>query len=437
MPFLILPRSPALAGGLRERLAARLCPYAGPLRTLLETPSHAVLGTSLARRDPDGRVRPALPRGTSAFEIAPEGDALRVSTDPLGTCPVWYARAPGGWCVAPEAKALALLTPLELRPDPELQARGPRPAGWSPFRGAERLVQGASLVLRGEPRVEGGARAFDVAADGPPGSDWPAELGRVLAAAFPDDPAPAAALVSGGIDSSIACALARRRGPVRTFSLGTRHGDEFAPAAELARALGCVHAEVHLDEAGALELFDRAVFENEVFDGLTAEILVQLAALHEAASAECRRVVTGYGSDLLFDGMLHVPVYMQAVGLSTTPELMERTRWTGELAPFCAWSRGLSPLHVFWDPAVIDAALRVPRALCRAGGVEKRVLREAAVRAGLLPADLAFKPKLGLSEGTGANRLLCTALGIEGPHGYGEKSRACSARLRRVLAPAS
>ena len=193
---------------------------------------------------------------------------------------------------------------------------------------------------------------------------------------------------------------------------------------------------MRLDEARALELFDRVVFENEVFDGLTAEILVQLAALQEAAGAACRRVATGYGSDLLFDGMLHVPAYMQAVGLATTAELIERTRWTGELAPFGAWSRGLAPVHVFWDPAVIDVALRVPRALCRVGGVEKRVLREAAVRAGLLPAELAFKPKLGLSEGTGANRLLCGALGIEGPHGYGEKSRACIARLRRVLAPA-
>ena len=84
---------------------------------------------------------------------------------------------------------------------------------------------------------------------------------------------------------------------------------------------------------------------------------------------------------------------------------------------------------------MLDVALRVPRALCRVDGVEKHVLREAAVRAGLLPRALAFKPKLGLSEGTGANRLLCAALGIAGPHGYAEKSRACIARLRRVLAP--
>ena len=319
MPFLILPRSPALAEGQRAALAGRLCPYTSSLKVLLETPSHAVLGTPLVARDARGSLQPALPRGTAHFEVAAEDDGLSVETDPLGTCPVWYARAPGGWIIAPEAKALALLAPVELRPEAELLAPGARPAGWSPSRGAERLAPGARLVLRGgELKVEGGARAFDGVGGGAQDADWPALLGAALLHGFPDDGAPAAAFVSGGIDSSIACALASRRGPVRTFSLGTRHGDEFGPAAELARALGCEHAEVALDEAGALEALDRVVFQNEVFDGLTAEILVQLAALQAAAAERCRRAVTGYGSDLLFDGMLHVAAYMQAVGLTTT-----------------------------------------------------------------------------------------------------------------------
>src|SRR5687768_17535619 len=120
MPFLILPRSPALAEGQRAALAGRLCPYTGSLSVLLETPSHAVLGTSLVARDARGRLRPALPRGTAHFEVAAEGGGLSVETDPLGTCPVWYARAPGGWIIAPEAKALALLAPVELRPEDEL-----------------------------------------------------------------------------------------------------------------------------------------------------------------------------------------------------------------------------------------------------------------------------------------------------------------------------
>ena len=260
--------------------------------------------------------------------------------------------------------------------------------------------------------------------------------GAVLIESFSGSIVPTACFVSGGIDSSIACALARRAGPVETFSLGTVHGDEFGPARTWPRGSTAPHTEVHLTRDRVLELFDRAVIQNEVTDGLSAEVLVQLAALHEAAGREgarCERVTTGYGSDLLFDGMLRVPEYMQAVGLCSSRELIERTRWTGELAPFVHWCHGLAVEHVFWSLPVIELALSIPRELCSSDDVEKAVLRRAAVRSGLLPSSLAFKQKVPLTVGTRANLLLSEALGLEDPLGYVEKSRACFERLGRAL----
>lgn len=432
---------------MRAALGARLCPYDGELRRLLRGTHHEVWGTRLAETVGES-ARCSLHGGTAAFEVRVESDRLVVSTDPLGTCPIWYAEARDGWVAATEVKALCALAEVRLRPDDELTRSGSRPADWSPFAGALRLPPGARLVLGpAGPRVVGAPRRFEVTtSDEGELALWADQVGARLRASFaageePGGRGPLGALVSGGIDSSTACALARRpredgrhERAVATFTLGTQHGDEFAPAAAVARSLGCVHGEVSLERDAARALFDRVVFEAELCDGLTAEVAVQLAALLDAARERAECVVTGYGSDLLFDGMLRVAPYMEAVGLSTTSDLIERTRWTGELAPFVGWARGVALRHVFWEPDVIDVALRVPRALCFRDGVEKVVLREAAVRAGILPRELAFQPKVGLSEGTGANRLLCEALGIPGALGYAEKSAAAAARLREVIA---
>ena len=447
MPFVVVAGAPAPTGPERERLAARLCPYtetlelvgggdasgAPPGVTLWATASLARTGDVSA-----GRWTTPWPDGTAQVSLRIEGSGLLVETDPLGTCPLWIARRGGGWVVSPEAKALAVLAPVHPRPDETLLASGPRAPDWSPFEDVRRVPPGCALFitdrgveLRGKPRCFDTPRAPD---DG----DAARALGAALMTALPVSPsttrATTGAFVSGGIDSSLACALARRQGPVASFTLGTDHGDEFPGARALADGLGCApHEEVQLGRASLLERLDEVVFRNEVFDGLTAEILVQVSALADAAGASCTRVVTGYGSDLLFDGMLRHAAYMQAVGLATTADLIERTRWTGELSPFVTWSRGLSLQHVFWQPSVMDAALSVPREACFVDGIEKHVLRRAAVDTGLLPDALAWTPKIGLSDGTGAARALSEALGIEGVHAYHQKSRHALARWKRLF----
>jgi len=435
MPFLILPKSRELSESELSRLAARLCPYSTPPRRLGELGAHAVWGTPLVEVGPSG-FRNSI-GGTASFSLSHSEGALAVATDPMGTCPIWYAKSEQGWIVSPEAKTFGMLMPLELRANIELIRAEARPAGWSPFENVRRLPQGCELILtesEPEPVIAGLPVSFDlVAEERSETDDWAQALGDALANSFVPIAGSNGSFVSGGIDSSIACALARRHGAVSTFSLGTEYGDEFSPAAELAEGLGCHHEEIHLGLERARDELDRVVFQNEVFDGLTAEILVQLSVLYEASAGSCTTITTGYGSDLLFDGMLRHAAYMAAIGLSSTTELIERTRWTGEFAPFVHWSHGVGADHVFWKPSVVEQALRVPRHLCWVEGVEKHVLRRGAVVTGLLPEALAFREKKGLTEGTGAHRLLADVLGLDDPYAYGEKSLRCIERLRHVL----
>lgn len=436
MSFVVLPRAAEVSDRLRAAWAERLCPYDGAPELRLETAACQVWGTRLTTRR-GGAVVPTLDQGTARFEVRAEGDGVAISTDPLGTCPVWYAATDAGAVASTEAKALAPLVDLCLRATDELLAPGPRPVDWSPFANARRLPPGAALVMDArEARVLGAAPAFDVAReDDEPERDWEGELAAALDRLPVRSAAPTGCFVSGGIDSSIACALAAREGPVPTFSLRTHYGDELSEARPLAEELGCTLDVVDLPAERIRDELARVVFQNEVFDGLTAEILLQLSVLFDAAAPLCERVATGYGSDLLFEGMLRHAAYMAAVGLRTTAELLERTRWTGELAPFVAWSRDLALAHVYWEPSWIHLALRVPNARCYAGdGVEKRVLRESAVRAGLLSRACAFREKRGLTDGTQAHRLVAEELGIPEPYDYTAKSHECVRLLRRALA---
>src|SRR5262245_55385003 len=106
MPWIATPRSLSWPERHREHLGARPCPYTAPVEVLLESASHAVWGTSACVRE-GAAIRNALAPGTAAFDVRAEGASLVVSTDPLGTCPIWFARSEAGWLVSPEAKALS------------------------------------------------------------------------------------------------------------------------------------------------------------------------------------------------------------------------------------------------------------------------------------------------------------------------------------------
>src|SRR5262249_49079470 len=130
-------------------------------------------------------------------------------------------------------------------------------------------------------------------------------------------PGPWGAFLSGGTDSSTATSMLRPlHSDVRTYTLGTPFGGEYGDAENVARFLGVANTRVLAGEADAASHFDRAVFSNETIDGLTAETLAQLGILAEAASRDVKRVITGYGSDLLFGAMLRHEMYMKLTAVS-------------------------------------------------------------------------------------------------------------------------
>ena len=439
--LLVFPKSGVATD--RTRLASLLCPYRGELQRI-ELPRGTLFASSLAEVT-NGEV--SIPAGTRRnaqtawlhVQIGPDG--VRFETDPLGTFPLWVAEDASCLIVTGEVKSLVAVDGFRVAFEPERwPANRKRPADYSPYANVRRVAPGA--VLRVSPDLqltEQPREPLDYNPTSPIAErDRAARLDETLRAsarAIAEATGPWGALVSGGIDSSLATALLKRHhDDLRTYTLGTKYANEFSAAAQLAAFVGARHAEVGVSELDAIHQFDRAVFCNETIDGLTAETLAQLGVLLSAAAGSVRRVVTGYGADLLFGSMLRHELYMKVTGVDDLRSLIERTCWSGEFAPFYAWALGIEVHHLFWDPQVMNCAFQIPPEASFDGVREKLVMRSMAVERGYMKAEHAFRDKQALTDGTQFNRLLSEACGLPDKHAYDGKTVRAVATLRQVFA---
>ena len=242
--------------------------------------------------------------------------------------------------ITSEVKSLIALQGVQVELDDNALRKARHPLDFSPFRRVRRVYPGAilrvspTLELTEERRTPLVFRPTSMFATTAVSEDALDAALIASARAICGDGATSATcgtFLSGGIDSSLATALTHASHPdVQTFTLGTDLGDEYSDAETLASHLGLTHTRVTADEEAALVHFEHAVFCNEMTDGLTAETLAQLGILAAAAAAKnVRRIVTGYGADLLFGSMLRHQQYMTVTAVDDLQSLIERTCWTG------------------------------------------------------------------------------------------------------------
>jgi carbapenam-3-carboxylate synthase len=435
------------------RLQEMLCPYRGRIRRLPITMHGDSVGTllvsQLAKVSRSGCEIPANTRKNASsawLEVVVDPGRLTFRTDPLGTFPLWWFEDESRVVITSEVKSLTALPGVKVEFDGTALRDTRHPADFSPFRGIRRVHPGAALHV--SPDLEVTEEQQPCLIYRPNSmfttrSEAEAALGSALAdsaRAICDGQADAqtawGAFLSGGVDSSLATALTQVHQPaVQTFTLGTDLGSEYSDGETLSAHLGLKHTRVAADAQTARAQFAHAVICNEMVDGLAAEILAQLGVLAKAASHCVRQIVTGYGSDLLFGSMLRHEQYMTAAGVDDLQSLIERTCWTREFSPFYAWSHGIEIHHLFWDPAVMNTAFRIPPEFNFDGTTEKMPLRSLAVERGHLDHRHAYRKKQAMTDGTRFDRLLSSALGIGDNHAYQEKSARCTFELNKILNP--
>jgi asparagine synthase (glutamine-hydrolysing) len=257
-----------------------------------------------------------------------------LARDRFGIKPLFWAEAGGALAFASELKALRLAPGFRENVDPEaldaFLAFNSIPAPLTIYAGARKLPPGHVLVRgRGANRIERFARPAPV-----PAADVRREDEATLAAELREtlrdsvrahlvSDVPVGVLLSGGVDSSVLCALAAQESsePVQTFSIGfqERSFDELDLARSVAERYRTDHHELIL-KPDAAELFPEiaAAFDEPFGDSsaLPTFLVCRLASEHVKVA------MSGEGGDELFGGYeTYVADLLSARGLGRAARL--------------------------------------------------------------------------------------------------------------------
>ena len=254
------------------------------------------------------------------------------------------------------------------------------------------------------------------------GGDAPAALRKALEAAVRRQlmsDVPYGVLLSGGLDSSIISAVAKRFASRRvetdgqkeawwpqlhSFAIGLKGAPDLAKAREVADFIGTVHHEIHYTLQEGLDAVRDVIYYIETYDVTTVRASTPMYLLARVIkSMGIKMVLSGEGADEVFGGYLY---FHKAPGAEAFHE--ETVRKLSRLYQYdclrankslSAW--GVEGRVPFLDKEFLDVAMCLdPRIkMCPGKTVEKRVLREAF--ADMLPASVAWRQKEQFSDGVG------------------------------------
>jgi len=232
---------------------------------------------------------------------------------------------------------------------------------------------------------------------------------------------PYGVLLSGGLDSSIISAVAKRYSGKRiedgqatdawwpqlhSFAVGLKGAPDLAAAKVVADHIGTVHHEIHYTIQEGLDAIRDVIYHIETYDVTTVRASTPMYLLSRVIkSMGIKMVLSGEGADEVFGGYLyfHKAPDAQAFHEETLRKigklyLYDCLRANKSLA---AW--GVEGRVPFLDKEFLDVAMRLNPASKMAPGkvIEKKILREAFEH--LLPASVAWRQKEQFSDGVGYN----------------------------------
>jgi asparagine synthase (glutamine-hydrolysing) len=333
--------------------------------------------------------------GMFAFALA-SGDELFLARDPLGIKPLYFAlgedhgRGRPVW-FASELKSLTSLGEMEVHEFP--------PGCW--FHSREGLRSYYALACPVPDRRSA--------------ADHAARLRELVDAAVCKrlmSDVPLGAFLSGGLDSSILCAVARQHvDELHTFSVGLEGSPDILAARRVADHLGTIHHEHLYTPQEVLEELPHILYHLESFDQDLVRSAIPCHFCSRLAAQHVKVVLTGEGADELFAGYtyyrdlgpgeaLHRELHRSILALHNV-NLQRVDRLT--------MAHGLEGRVPFLDRAVVEYALAIPpeHKLQRDSDgrwCEKWLLREAF--RDLLPAEIVWRDKQQFDQGTGTADLL-------------------------------
>ena len=226
---------------------------------------------------------------------------------------------------------------------------------------------------------------------------------------------PVAALLSGGVDSSLIASLVAKElraagaPKLKTFSIGMQGSQDLAYAKKVAEWIDSDHHEIIMDQEDFLCAIPKVIHDIETFDTTTVRASVGnwLVAREVKMQSGCKVVFNGDGSDEVFGSYLY---FNNAPHDSAYEE--EVSRLLEELHMFdvlrsdrCISSHGLEPRTPFLDRQFVAVARSIPTEWLRpvlGKRPEKWLLRRAFDDGVTLPHEVLWRRKEAFSDGVSA-----------------------------------
>ena len=227
---------------------------------------------------------------------------------------------------------------------------------------------------------------------------------------------PVGAFLSGGLDSSVIAAIARKHvDELHTFSVGLAGSRDIEAARRVAAHIGSVHHEYLMTPEEVREKLPEIVHALESFDQDLVRSAIPTYFCSRLAAEHVKVILTGEGADELFAGYAY---HRTVRDPATLHQELCRSVSTLHNINLQRVDR-LTMLHSiegrvpFLDTGFIALALSVPpelklRQMPDGHLIDKWALRAAS--ADLLPADITWRNKEQFDEGSGTVDLLAEAL---------------------------
>lgn len=230
---------------------------------------------------------------------------------------------------------------------------------------------------------------------------------------------PYGVLLSGGLDSSITSAVAKRFAAMRieddeksaawwpqlhSFAIGLEGAPDLIAAREVADKLGTVHHEMTYTIQEGIDAIRDVIYHIETYDVTTIRASTPMFLLGRKIKAMgIKMVLSGEGADEIFGGYLYFhkapndkEMHEELVRKLLALNMFDCARANKSLA---AW--GVEGRVPFLDKEFIDVAMRInPKdKMCGNGKMEKHILRECFEE--YLPESIAWRQKEQFSDGVG------------------------------------
>lgn len=222
-----------------------------------------------------------------------------------------------------------------------------------------------------------------------------------------DADAPVGFLLSGGLDSSIVCAVsARLMGkPVRTFAIGMdTDAIDLKYAAEVARYIGAEHTEVIIDSGDVLSSLEDVIAALGTFDITTirASVGMYLVCRYIREHTDIKVLLTGEVSDELF-GYKYTDFAPTPAAFRQEAEKRVRELYMYDVlrADRCISVHGMEARVPFGDLDFVRYVMRIDPAMkMNVYGKGKYLLRKA-FEGDLLPESILWREKAAFSDAVG------------------------------------